>query len=560
MDLGPPSPPLTHVPNVVEQEEVYMNIPVNKGKSPPFSALTGLYEKLSHESKHELRRKLLMNWFRKWREEVGPDLYPKDRERAVYNIKEKTLARIYIRLIPLNAKDEDAKTAGDFPMVLHEVVSKRSNVMEGSLTVERMNKLLDELAKAGGKLELQTRVMTVIYNNCTPAEQRWIVRIILKDLNISVKETTVLAVFHEDAIPLFNTCSDLKRVAYDLSDPAKRLNDEDKTIKLFHAFAPMLCKRPTKRIEDTVKIFGGMKFIMEEKLDGERIQLHKQGNEYFYCSRKGKDYTYLYGKTISAGSLTPYIDSAFDPRVTSLILDGEMLVWDLVTERQLPFGTLKTAALDKSQKDNRPRPCFKIFDLLYLNGVSLIDKKLSTRKKNMRAYVSEIPGRLEYVEELEGKTAKDVRTSMDRIIENRGEGLILKHPAGKYTLNGRNVDFIKACPSWTSNGFEIYLLQDNMGETVDVLVVGNGGNYGSGKRGGGVSTLICAVRDDRNDTLDADEPRSFVRIGSGLTYADYVWIRAKPWKTFNKDDPPSFFQTSPQGVEDKGDVYLEPEE
>jgi hypothetical protein len=31
--------------------------------------------------------------------------------------------------------------------------------------------------------------------------------------------------------------------------------------------------------------------------------------------RKGKDYTYLYGKHVGTGSLTPYIDSAFDPRV-----------------------------------------------------------------------------------------------------------------------------------------------------------------------------------------------------------------------------------------------------
>jgi hypothetical protein len=27
-------------------------------------------------------------------------------------------------------------------------------------------------------------------------------------------------------------------------------------------------------------------FIIEEKLDGERIQLHKRGHEYFYCSRR----------------------------------------------------------------------------------------------------------------------------------------------------------------------------------------------------------------------------------------------------------------------------------
>lgn len=34
-------------------------------------------------------------------------------------------------------------------------------------------------------------------------------------------------------------------------------------------------------------------FIMEEKLDGERIQLHMRGSgtEWFYCSRKAKDYS-----------------------------------------------------------------------------------------------------------------------------------------------------------------------------------------------------------------------------------------------------------------------------
>lgn len=29
-------------------------------------------------------------------------------------------------------------------------------------------------------------------------------------------------------------------------------------------------------------------FVMEEKLDGERIQLHKRGNEFYFCSRSAK--------------------------------------------------------------------------------------------------------------------------------------------------------------------------------------------------------------------------------------------------------------------------------
>ena len=111
----------------------------------------------------------------------------------------------------------------------------------------------------------------------------------------------MFSVFHPDAHDLFNTCSDLKKVAWELWDPERRLNDQvylffvyskmltvtsqDKSIHLFRAFAPMLCKRPTGNIEQSVKYMEGHTFFLEEKLDGERIQLHKRGNEYFYCSR-----------------------------------------------------------------------------------------------------------------------------------------------------------------------------------------------------------------------------------------------------------------------------------
>ena len=47
----------------------------------------------------------------------------------------------------------------------------------------------------------------------------------------------------------------------------------------------MLCKRTVGRVDDAVKEMQGSQFLIEEKLDGERLQLHKRGNEYFYCSR-----------------------------------------------------------------------------------------------------------------------------------------------------------------------------------------------------------------------------------------------------------------------------------
>lgn len=69
----------------------------------------------------------------------------------------------------------------------------------------------------------------------------------------------------------------------------------------------------------------------------------------------------------------------------------------------------------------------------------------------------------------------------------------------------------------------MFVLKDNLGETVDVLVVGTlkdgvllstshlnlqiAGNYGSRRRGEGVSTLICAVLDDRRVTDNDEEPK-----------------------------------------------------
>jgi len=165
----------------------------------------------------------------------------------------------------------------------------------------------------------------------------------------------------------------------------------------------------------------------------------------------------------------------------SIILDGEMLVWDPISERNLPFGTLKTAALGwylqlascpsayGASQINRRRNtilghavrfyCFsihknshsnpdKVFDLLYLNGMSLHQRSLKFRKRNLRACIKEVPGRLEFTVEFEGKTAKDVREKMNEIIASRGEGLVIKHPDSEYTLNGRNKDWIKVKPEY----------------------------------------------------------------------------------------------------------------
>ncbi|CAE7070145.1 unnamed protein product [Rhizoctonia solani] len=609
---GPPSPPLSAIGNdAVPEPTVVEPLPLlkpagvfNHGPSPLFSKLADLFEALRIERRQEKRKTMLLRWFANWREKVGTDLYPalrlilpeKDRERAVYGLKESSLAKCFLAAMGIDPKSMDGKrvlnwkrptpenpTVGDFPTTLYEVLAPRCPNTHGTLTIDRLNELLDDLTKGARNLEMQMKVIRKICDGCTAAEQRWIARIILKgqihylilfvgptpnryswiDLAIQVRETSVLGVFHPDARDLFNTCSDLKH--------------DERDVTLWTAFQPMLCKR-SKTLAEAVKLIQGHmtntnkdakgQFVIEEKLDGERMQLHKRGNAYFYSSRKGTDYTYLYGAHVGVGSLTPYIHGAFDDRIEDCILDGEMMVWDPLLDKYLAFGTLKTAATDilgklDTRDDDSPRPCFKVFDILLLRNPSnpapriFSSTPLSVRRKILGHVFQPVQGRFELAAQSFGSGVKDVETALEKIVEERGEGLVLKTPDSPYVLAGREAFWVKARvvvkPEY----------MDSMSDSVDVLVVA--GNWGSGRRGGKVSSLICAVRDDYSRTVISETGMNvyatFVRVGTGLSIEDYDWINKKKWiRMDRKAPPPHLKHSSSAKSEDKGDVYLDPED
>jgi len=81
---------------------------------------------------------------------------------------------------PLNSDLPQRSSSGDFSSILHEVISKRSSVIRGTLTIDDLNRYLDEITENMGKQEKQSKTLQKIYNRATPDEQRWIVRIILK--------------------------------------------------------------------------------------------------------------------------------------------------------------------------------------------------------------------------------------------------------------------------------------------------------------------------------------------------------------------------------------------
>ena len=72
------------------------------------------------------------------------------------------------------------------------------------------------------------------------------------------------------------------QVCKDLCDPSVRLIDSEITV--FSPFRPMLAARAA--INQVEKLMDHKPFFVETKFDGDRMQLHKDGDKYMYFSRR----------------------------------------------------------------------------------------------------------------------------------------------------------------------------------------------------------------------------------------------------------------------------------
>ena len=102
-------------------------------------------------------------------------------------------------------------------------------------------------------------------------EQKWLIRIILKDLKLGIGSIPILEMYHPDAQELYDVTNDLEKVCSSLTDPNDRSFGID--ISLFKPFRPMLADRAL--VAKILSKMGHKPFYVETKLDGERTQIHK---------------------------------------------------------------------------------------------------------------------------------------------------------------------------------------------------------------------------------------------------------------------------------------------
>ena len=178
-------------------------------------------------------------------------------------MKEKGIAALYIEALAID-KDSEAgqrlmkfstpsvtnKRAGDFGNAVYLSMEDRC-VKKSKVSIKEINDYLDRLSVAPDK-GARLAIWKKLVHETTALMQKWIVRIMLKDLKLGFGEKFLFNYLHPDAYTLFNATMNMKKVCEELTDRSKRT--EDKMVQLFSPVKPMLAEQQS--IQDILHLLN----------------------------------------------------------------------------------------------------------------------------------------------------------------------------------------------------------------------------------------------------------------------------------------------------------------
>jgi len=322
-----------------------------------------------------------------------------------------------------------------------------------------------------------------------PEAARFLIKIIAGEMRIGLSEGLVEAAIAEAfGVPITH----VKRVHLitgDIGETAvrcKRGEFDTSTLTLFQPVRFMLAS-PVETAAEAFERMGADTVWTEEKYDGVRCQLHRQAERVELFSRDLKETT---------GAFPELVEGA--PSIGhDVLFDGEVLAHR--EGRVLRFFELQRR-LGRKQVDSALRRdvpvALVIFDLLWLDGRTLLDEPLEERRKLLEGLGLEHPFLLARVEKSTGPDDLDRIFAETRARGN--EGLMVKDPLSPYTPGRRGLAWLK--------------LKRPLA-TLDVVVTAV--EWGHGKRKGVLSDYTFAVNDTETGRL--------VNVGkayTGLTDAE----------------------------------------
>lgn len=402
--------------------------------------------------------------------------------KSVYNLNDKQIVKLFSRIFRSNqddmVRDLEQGDVSETVRIFFEDSKSFPPVAKSLLTIQEVDASLSRLAQLTKEDEQQTELEDIA-KKCTSNDLKCIIRLIKHDLKMNAGAKHVLDAVDPNAYDAFKASRNLGDViervlrnqqeASGGSGPRKLLTVE---ASLMTPVQPMLAEA-CKSIEYAMKKCpNGM--YSEIKYDGERVQVHKNGDNFSYFSRSLKPVL-----PHKVAHFRDFIPQAF-PGGHSMILDAEVLLIDTKTSKPLPFGTL---GVHKKAAFQDANVCLFVFDCIYFNGVSLMERPLSERRKFLHDNMVEVTNRILFSEMKHVTRAADLADMITRVIREGLEGLVLKDTKSTYEPGKRHWLKVK----------KDYLNEGAMADTADLVVLG--AFYGKGSNGGIMSSFLMGCFD-----------------------------------------------------------------
>jgi DNA ligase-1 len=405
--------------------------------------------------------------------------------------------------------EENVKKSGDIGETSQTFIANKKQVsfLQQPLTVQKVYKTLDKMAKASGSgtVDLKTALLAGLLAAATPKEAKYIMRVATGNLRLGIADMTVL-----DALAIaygggkearelveraYSISSDLGRVARVVAE--KGIEGIKKfEVAVGEPIRPMLAERLSSP-EEILEKLGG-KCVAEYKYDGERIQAHKRGGDVALFSRRLENISDQYPDVV--GFVRANIKAG------EAVVEGECVAMDLDTGEMRPFQELmhrrRKYEIEKTMEDY-PVSWF-MFDALYIDGKDLTLKPYPIRRKALEKAVTE-SDRVRLTRALFISNPKDLEKFFLEAIEDGCEGLVCKSVTDDsvYQAGARGWLWIKYKRDYKSE----------MTDAVDLVVVG--AFHGRGKRAGAYGALLMATYNAGADVFE-----TVTKCGTGFTDED----------------------------------------
>lgn len=408
-----------------------------------------------------------------------------------------------------------------------------------SLEITDLYSELMKIAKTegAGSHDIKLGILRGLMGTLSPLENKYLLRIITSTLRVGVSTQTILDGLalgftglkeNRDIIErAFNLHPDLGDVTIIL---AEKGIDEVKKIKISYGtpIRMMLASRvPYPEIISKL----GSPFTAEYKLDGERLQIHKQNGNILLFSRRLLDISEQYPDVCET--------IIQNTKAKSIIMEGEVVAMDPFYEKMLPFQVLskRRRVHDIEDVAKEVPVSVYLFDLLMCENVSYIDKPLPERREKLEEVIVE-KDNLRLVKSVSINSTDELLDFFNMARKEGTEGIMAKSVKEGSIYQAGNRGFL-----WLKlKGLEGGKLKDS----VDVALIG--AFYGRGRRKGVYGTYIGAVYNPENDSFEA-----FTRVASGWT-DEIMETLMKDMKQYEINAKPKHIQ-----CEDTPDVWFKPE-